>query len=148
MESNDRGTGWRARWIAHRNRVLSSPSFQRFAARFPLTRPIARRRARGLFDLVAGFTYSQILAACVETRLLEALQRQPRSAADLAKAMSLPLDGTERLLRGAAALGLAESIGDRWTLGQVGAELLGNRGAALRARAVALQVDQVEIGQV
>ena len=41
--------------------------------RFPLTRPIARRRARELFDLCAGFVYSQVLLACVRLRLFEIL---------------------------------------------------------------------------
>ncbi|MCC7280468.1 MAG: methyltransferase, partial [Chromatiaceae bacterium] len=48
-----------------RNRLLASPAFQRWAVDFPLTRPIAQRRARALFDVTAGFVYSQILFACV-----------------------------------------------------------------------------------
>ncbi len=82
--TKDRDLGWRGRWLAWRNGILSSPKFQRFALRFPLTRPIARRRARALFDLVAGFTYSQILAACVQTRLLERLRDGPHDAAAIA----------------------------------------------------------------
>lgn len=113
-----------------RNRVLASPKFQAFALRFPLTRPIARRRAAALFDLVAGFTYSQILAACVETKLLDRLACEPLDTAAIAAAIALPEDGTERLLRGAAALGLVQAIGGSWTLGQQGAALIGNRGIA------------------
>ena len=45
--------------------------FQRFAASFALTRPIARRRAGALFDLCAGFVYSQILFACVRLKLFD-----------------------------------------------------------------------------
>ena len=113
------------RW---RNRVLASPRFQRFAQRFPLTRPIARRRARTLFDLVAGFTYSQILAACVETGLLEMLATGPCDAVAVAARLDLPLAGAERLLRAAAALRLVEPLGGGWALGTDGAALLGNRG--------------------
>ncbi|MEG3165461.1 methyltransferase [Sphingomonas sp. PB2P19] len=105
-----------------------SPRFQRFAQRFPLTRPIARRRARGLFDLVAGFTYSQILFACVETGLLALLADGPRDTVTIAARLDLPLAGAERLLRGAAALKLVEPLGRDWTLGGDGAALLGNRG--------------------
>ncbi|MES2753609.1 MAG: methyltransferase [Pseudomonadota bacterium] len=122
--------GWRGRWIAWRNRLLASRRFQRFAVRFPLTRPIARRRARGLFDLVAGFTYSQILAACIQTRLLDVLADGPRDSAALAAQLNLPLAGTERLLRAAAALGLVEPLGTHWVLGSGGAALRGNRGIA------------------
>jgi demethylspheroidene O-methyltransferase len=45
----------RDRWLHWRNRTLASPRFQRLAAAFPLTRPIAQRRASALFDIVAGF---------------------------------------------------------------------------------------------
>jgi demethylspheroidene O-methyltransferase len=122
--------GLRGRWIAARNRMLASQRFQRFATRFWLTRPVARRRARALFDLVAGFAYSQILAACVETGLLEALADGPCDSAALAVRIGLPIEATERLLRGAAALGLAERLGGRWALGAEGAALRGNRGVA------------------
>ncbi len=123
-------SGWRTRWIGWRNRLLAAPDFQRFATRFPPTRPIARRRARGLFDLVAGFTYSQILAACVETGLLAALAEGPQNAVALAPRLGLPLAGAERLLRAAAALDLAEPVGTTWALGSAGAALSGNRGLA------------------
>lgn len=120
----------RLRWIAWRNAMLSSPGFQRFAARFPLTRPVARRRGRRLFDLVAGFVYSQTLAACVETGLLDLLAAGPSTLADIATRTSLPPEGALRLLRAAAALGLAERVGDAWVLGSDGAALRGNRGIA------------------
>jgi demethylspheroidene O-methyltransferase len=66
-------------WIDWRNRLLSDPRFQRWAADFPLTRPIARSRAKGLFDLVAGFVYSQTLAACVRLDLFPILGGGPPS---------------------------------------------------------------------
>ena len=122
--------GWRGRWIAWRNRTLASPRFQRFAVRFAPTRPIARRRAGKLFDLVAGFTYSQILAACIETGLLDLLAGGPLDTATVAARIDLPVDGAERLLRGAAALGLVEPLGAAWALGSDGAALRGNRGIA------------------
>ena len=57
--------GWADRFYAWRNGLIRSPRFQRWAASFPLTRPVARRKANALFDLVAGFVYSQVLLACV-----------------------------------------------------------------------------------
>lgn len=122
--------GWRGRWIAWRNAVLASPRFQAFASRCVLTRPVARRRARALFDLVAGFTYSQILAACVQTRLLELLADGPMDTAAIAARIDLPVNGALCLLRAAAALGLVEPLGEAWALGSDGAALLGNRGIA------------------
>ena len=122
--------GWRGRWIAWRNRVLASPRFQTFAARFWLTRPVARARARALFDLVAGFTYSQILAAVIATRLLEHLADGPLPLAQVARRTTMSEDAALRLLRAAAALKLTQPLGHDWALGSDGAALLGNRGIA------------------
>lgn len=116
--------------IDWRNRLLASPRFQRFAARCWLTRPIARTRARGLFDLVAGFVYSQTLAACIATGLLDRLATGPLDCDALAAQIDVPSAGTLRLLRAAAALGLVERLGDGWVLGSTGAALQGNRGIA------------------
>lgn len=120
---------WRQQWLALRNRLLASPRFQRAAAAFPLTRPIARRRSRALFDLVAGFVYSQVLLACVRLGLFETLAGGPRSVAAIATATGLPEDGARRLLAAAATLGLVESCGpEHFALGIHGAALLGNGG--------------------
>ena len=110
-------------WIAARNGLLARAGFQRWAADFPLTRGVAQRRARALFDLVAGFVYSQTLATCVEVGLLEHLRGGPQSAVSLASRMGLSHDSVVRLLRAAASLGLVEVTGnDRYALGPQGAE--------------------------
>ena len=57
--------------------------------RFPLTRPIARRRARELFDLVAGFVYSQVLLACVRLRCSSCWPTGPQTAAALRRRLDL-----------------------------------------------------------
>ena len=57
-------------WI---NRLVSSRSFQRWAARFPLTRGIVRREGEAMFDLVAGFCHSQILQALVGLGIIDKL---------------------------------------------------------------------------
>jgi demethylspheroidene O-methyltransferase len=128
---------WRQRWQAWRDSVLISPSFQRRAARSWWLRPIARRRARGLFDLVAGFVYSQVLLACVRLNLFDLLAQGPRSAADLAMRLDLPLDGAERLLAAAVSLELLElrepGAGGAlplYGLGKLGAPMVGNEAIA------------------
>lgn len=112
-------------WLTWRDRQLSSPTFQRWAAAFPLTRPIARRRTAELFDLCAGFVYSQVLLACVQLRLIDTLKKGPITSGQL----PLPPDAAYRLLTAAAALGLVERrSGNRWGLGVLGAALAGNPG--------------------
>jgi len=115
-------------WRQWRNNIVSSQRFQRWAQTFPLTRGIARQQARELFDLTAGFVYSQVLAACVQLNLFETLRAGPLSAAQLSHRLGLSQEATERLLRAATALKLTERLGDTHMLSMRGAALLGNPG--------------------
>lgn len=126
-----RASSWPDRLHGWRNRIVASPTFQHWAARFPPTRPIARRQARALFDLCAGFVYAQVLLACVQLRVFEILAEGPLSTRDLSGRLSLPPDSTARLLGAAASLGLLDRRGpDRFGLGLLGAASLGNPGIA------------------
>jgi len=119
------------RWRGFRDFLLSSKRFQRLAAAFPLTRPIARRRAHDLFDLCAGFVYSQVLVACVRLDLFARLRAGPLSLSTLAARASIPVEAMTTLLEAAASLGLLERRGDeRYGLGPLGAAMLGNPGIA------------------
>lgn len=80
---------WIDRLFAARDRLVASPRFQRWAATFPLARPIAQRRMRALFDLTAGFVYSQVLYACIELRVLDILAEHPLETDALARRLSL-----------------------------------------------------------
>ena len=107
------------------DRAGLDPGLIGFAVRFPLTRPIARRRAGAVFDLCAGFVYSQVLAACVRLDLFTHLRRGPCSLAELATALDLPETGTRRLLEAATALRLVKRAGqDRYRLGALGRAVL------------------------
>jgi demethylspheroidene O-methyltransferase len=122
---------WRERYFEARDRLLASPRFQRLAAASPLTRRIARRRAQALFDLCAGFVYSQILLTCVRLDLFEILAEGPQSIQALSARLRLPVDAATRLLRAATALGLVASRGaDRYGLGVLGAPMVGNEAVA------------------
>ena len=119
------------RWFAQRNRWLASPAFQRWASGFPLTRWIARRRARAVFDLVAGFVYSQVLQACVQLDLFNLLADGPLPLEALARRANLADDAARRLLDAAVSLQLIERRpGGRYGLGVLGAPLVGNAGIA------------------
>jgi demethylspheroidene O-methyltransferase len=118
------------RAYAARDQLVASPVFQRWAAAFPLTRPTAKKNARALFDLCAGFVYSQILLACVRVRLLDILAEGPMELRDLAVRTGLSVSAVSRLVRAAASLGLvAERRGGRIGLAMKGAALRGNPGA-------------------
>jgi demethylspheroidene O-methyltransferase len=121
------GEPWRDRYLAARDRLLGEPKFRGWAARFRLTRPIARRRARALFDLCAGFVYSQVLLACVRLGLFDLLAERPRSLAEIAERLDLPPAGAERLAEAAASLRLLEHRSrGRYGLGPLGAAVAGD----------------------
>lgn len=119
-----------ARAIAWRDRTLADPRFRAWAARFPLTRPIARRRARALFDLCAGFVYSQVLHACVELRVFDILAEGPRTAVELAPRLRLSAERMERLLCAAVSLRLLARRGNAYGLGPLGAAMVDNPAVA------------------
>jgi demethylspheroidene O-methyltransferase len=123
-----------ARWVwtpaRMRDRLLGSAAFRRWAIGFPLTRPIAQRRARALFDVCAGFVYAQVLYACVRLDLFAMLAEGPQSPTALARRMGLSLPAAERLLAAAAALKLAARRGERFGLGKLGAAMVADPGLA------------------
>ncbi|MDP2412199.1 MAG: methyltransferase [Pseudolabrys sp.] len=119
------------RLYALRDRLLGSQQFQRFSASFFLTRPIARRQAGALFDLCAGFVYSQILAACVDLDLFRRLRAEPQTGDKLARDLGIPGERLSRLLDGAVSLRLlSRRRGNRYGLGMLGAALVDNPGIA------------------
>jgi demethylspheroidene O-methyltransferase len=124
-------SGLRDRLLGWRDRLIASSRFRDLAAAFPLTRFVARRRAGALFDLCAGFVYTQVLLACVQLRLFDVLAEGPATASALAARLAMPEEGMLRLLRAARALGLVEDRGrGRFGLGQLGAAMVDNPGIA------------------
>ncbi len=121
--------GWRDRAVLWRDRLLTSETFQRLATAFPPTRPIVRRRVRSLFDLCAGFVYSQVLYACVKLRLFEEVAAAPATVDELAQRFDMPADGMRRLVDAAISLDLLERrSGSRIGLGALGAAMVNNAG--------------------
>lgn len=113
--------------IGLRNRMIANEMFQRQVASLPLTRHLAAKRARALFDLCAGFVYSQILLACVRLSLFEILADGPIALADLSERLGLSPDATERLIRAAESLRLLRLMPDGCVaLDDLGAALVGN----------------------
>ena len=134
--------GWRPafpaslldRLLAWRDATVARPEFRAWANRFPLTRPVARRRSRALFDLCAGFVYAQVLQACVQLRVFETLTDGPRTAAELATGFRMAPGRAECLLDAAASLGLLSRRRGRFALGPLGAAMVGNTGVAAMVR--------------
>lgn len=123
---------WITPLASWRDRLLSSPAFQRRSLRLPVVGWVARRRMRALFDLCSGFVYSQVLLACVRLDLFDRLARKPQSATALASCLDVPPASMDRLLEAAESLQLVEDRGRRrFGLGPLGAALRGNPSVAM-----------------
>ncbi len=112
-------------------RLIANPDFRRWAARFPLTRFIARRRTAALFDLCAGFVYAQILQASLDLHLYDTLAERPLGAAEVAARLDLHPAAAGRLLDACVALRLVTRRKDGcYSLGPLGAALIDNPGVS------------------
>lgn len=135
MDFAARRAALRVDYIARRNAVFANPRFQYWAARLPLISWIAKSRARGAFDMLAGFTYSQTLRAYVESGAFEALAQGPLTIAQVSEQLDLSLAATECLLRAGRPLMLAEEARpDGWMLGEQGAVIAANPGVQAMVR--------------
>lgn len=120
-----------ARWYDLRDRLLASQRFHRFAAAFPLFRPFARAKARALFDICAGFTYTQTLLAATRLKMFDILADGPQHIDQISARMGLSADAGRRLLDAAASLDLAKRLAHgRYRLGGLGAAFRGTPGLA------------------
>jgi demethylspheroidene O-methyltransferase len=121
--------GVRERLLDWRDRMVMRPSFRRWAARFFLTKPVARRQSSRLFDIASGFVKSQTLLACVRLQVLERLMENPARPAELARMTGLSEDAALRLLSAAGAIDLVSQQADgRYRLGSLGAAVVGEPG--------------------
>lgn len=122
---------WRCRWRLFRNRLLADSKFQRWAARTPLVRRIASKKALELHHLTAGFVYTQTLTAVVQSNLLAVLQGRIESTKSVAAMCGLTAPAAHTLLTAAQALKLTEEVSQGyWMVGELGASVLGNPGVA------------------
>jgi demethylspheroidene O-methyltransferase len=117
-------------WALRRNHWIGDPRLRAVARWFPPARLVARRYARSLFDLTAGFVYAQIAAALVESGLLERLAESPVSFNEAAELARLQPSAAKTLLKAAASLKLVQRSGDLWLLGPQGAALAASPGVA------------------
>jgi demethylspheroidene O-methyltransferase len=114
-----------------RNRLISDPRFRRMAKGFAPTRGNARANARALFDLIAGFVYSQTVLACTQIDLFNFLKDGPQPISAIAARGDIPLEGATLLARAASSLKLLEPRGDdSFALGALGAALVDEPGLA------------------
>jgi demethylspheroidene O-methyltransferase len=119
---------WADRWRDACDGWVADAGFRRAVARLPVLRWVARYRARRLFDLAAGFVYSQVLSALVALDLPQRLRRDgPQPVDRLASDCGWTPEAMQRLADAAVALDLLRwRSGGRVGLGPLGAPLVDN----------------------
>ena len=112
---------WRDRLMQWLERVYANPTLYRWSLQTPLTRWVTKRRTQKIFDLMAGFVYSQVLLGCVRLDLFRMLQNAPADCQHIAQRVGVPAETLERLLLSAVALDLLEHRSQgRFGLGPLG----------------------------
>lgn len=112
-------------------RLIASPGFQRWAARFPFTRSVVRSEGEAMFDLVAGFCHTQLLQAFVRFGIPQLLLKHEMTVLALADDLDVPVDRLAVLLAGCQAIGLIKRRrSGRYALTRRGAALAGVPGLA------------------
>ena len=112
-------------------RLVASPAFQKWAARFPLTRRLVRSEGEAMFDLVAGFCHSQVLYTLVALDIPKLLLVHELPLSALAQQGRMPPDRMAVLVSAAVALGLLKQRkSGLFALTTLGAALAGVPGLA------------------
>lgn len=103
-----------------------SQKFQKWAGNTPIIRIIARKEGEKIYDLMAGFVYSQTLLAMVELNIFYILNGGALSAEDLSSRVGVSKPNISMLCRSATAIGILETVGDdEYALSRLGASVLG-----------------------
>lgn len=110
-------------WIEEK---ISSSDFQSKMSVFPFFRSIANKDAEKIYDIVAGFVYSQILFLLVRLDILGQLRGSCKSSFELSKANKINEKNIKILCNAAVSLGLLRiNFRNEYSLGRLGAEVLG-----------------------
>ena len=118
-----------------RDRLIADTRFQNRVAKIPFLKNIAKKRANQLFDVMAGFVYTQILLSCVRLNLFNLLKDGPLDLADIKKSCSLDAIPLKKLLDAAVSIQLLEMRSQqRYGLGALGAQEQASNLARLQAQ--------------
>ena len=114
-----------------KDKLIANSRFQNTVAKIPFLRGIAKKRANQLFDVMAGFVYTQILLACIRLNIFNQLKDGPLTLEAIKNECSLERAPLKQLLDAAVSIHLLEiRANHRYGLGKLGAPLVGNSALA------------------
>ena len=128
-------TKFKRYFVAWRNQTVASPKFQKWAGSTLIVKAIARRDAEKIYDLMAGFVYSQTLLAMVELDLFTHLKSESLSASELSIKAQIPKSSMIILCQSATAIKILERVDEnKYSLSRLGASVLGVPGLTAMIR--------------
>ncbi len=86
---------WRDRFFDFITARIARPEFRARASANPFLRPVGRANAAALFDLCAGFVYTQTLLTCVRLDVLRMVYERPRTPGEVARLANIPTQGAD-----------------------------------------------------
>lgn len=114
-----------------KDKLIANSRFQNTVAKIPFLRGIAKKRANQLFDVMAGFVYTQILLACIRLNIFNQLKDGPLTLEAIKNECGLERAPLKQLLDAAVSIHLLEIRANyRYGLGKLGAPLVGNSALA------------------
>ena len=113
-------------YLVRRNKIVSSKKFQFLASKFFFSRIFVKSDGKKIYDLVAGFVYSQTLLSFVELGLLDKLLNKEHSIQEISKYLDLNYDKARLLCQSGAAIGILEIVKkDTYVLSRIGSAIVG-----------------------
>ena len=111
------------------NNLVAKPSFHSLIKKIPIIKRLAFNDGKIIYDLVAGFVYSQVLLAIIELRLIDFLITWKKKTEDISRFTGLPYDKCILLCNAAASVGLLKKNKDTtYRLTRIGAAIKGVSG--------------------
>ncbi len=106
--------------------MVASSKFQKWAGNTPIIRGFARRDGEKIYDIMAGFVYSQTLLALVELDVLKYLKDGILSGEELSNKTQISRKNIVILCQSATAIGVLERLDEeQYCLSRLGASLIG-----------------------
>jgi demethylspheroidene O-methyltransferase len=131
LEQDQSDYGLLDRLHIYKDKLIANSRFQNTVAKIPFLRGIAKKRANQLFDVMAGFVYSQILLACIRLNIFNYLKDGPLSLEAIKNECGLERAPLKQLLDAAVSIHLLEiRTNHRYGLGKLGAPLVENSALA------------------
>ncbi len=111
------------------NNLVAKPSFHTFIKKIPFIRRLALNDGKTIYDIVAGFVYSQVLLAIIELGLIDFFITGKKKIDEISRFTRLPSDKCILLCNAATSIGLLKKNRDSsYKLTRIGAAIKGVSG--------------------